>query len=143
MAIDLCDLANILDKIFHSEPWKWLLEHQDFRILTGENPPDHKRFTQSAIAWFVGDQKSWKVGQSGLDNFFKLQFFFLQRGIDLYILHHPCQRREKPPFLEHSGIYLINIQQRQKWQTVLAIGDFIWQKESGLIFRIGYFLQII
>ena len=38
MAIDLCDLANILDKIFHSKPWKWLLEHQDFKIFQGKNP---------------------------------------------------------------------------------------------------------
>lgn len=40
------------------------------------------------------------------------------------------QRPEKPPFLEHSGIYLRNIQQRQKWQTVLAKREF-WQEASG------------
>ena len=40
MAIDLCGLANILVKIFRSEPWKWLLEHQDFKIFQGKKPPD-------------------------------------------------------------------------------------------------------
>ena len=42
-----------------------------------------KRFTQSALAWFVGD---WKISWFYIS--LNVNFFFLQRGIDLYILHH-------------------------------------------------------
>ena len=93
MAIDLCDLANILDKIFHSKPWKWLLEHQDFKIFQGKNPQTRQAvhpIGTHVIRWWLKNTlilHTQKVGQSGLHNFFKLQFFFLQRGIDLYILH--------------------------------------------------------
>ena len=36
MAIDLCDLANILDKIVHSV----FQEHQDFKVFQGKKPQD-------------------------------------------------------------------------------------------------------
>ena len=41
MAINLCDLANILDKIVLSEHWKWLFRASRFQhVLKGKKTPD-------------------------------------------------------------------------------------------------------
>ena len=41
MAINLCDLANILDKIVLSEQvWKWLFRASRFQHVLGEKTPD-------------------------------------------------------------------------------------------------------
>ena len=39
MAINLCDLANILDKIVLSEHWKWLFRASRFQHVLGEKNP--------------------------------------------------------------------------------------------------------
>ena len=42
MAINLCDLANILDKIVLSEHWKWLFRASRFQhVLKGKKPQTH------------------------------------------------------------------------------------------------------
>ena len=47
MPIDLCDLANILDKIVLSEHWKWLFRTSRFQtFLGGKNLRPPKRLTQ-------------------------------------------------------------------------------------------------
>ena len=55
MAIDLCDFGNILNKIFHSQPWMWLLEHQDFKIFQGKKPqtPSGSPNRHSRDSWVI------------------------------------------------------------------------------------------
>ena len=52
MAINLCDLANILDKIVLSEHWKWLFRASRFQHVLGEkNPRPSWRSCDSARRW--------------------------------------------------------------------------------------------
>ena len=74
MAIDLWDLANILEKIFDFEPWKTQAVHPiGIRLI--------RRWFKNTLILHTQ-----KVGQSGVDNFFKLQFFFYNEE-SIYIFY--------------------------------------------------------
>ena len=55
MAIDLCDLANILNKIVLSKHWKWIFRASRFQNILWEKKPQTPVAAHPESAWFIED----------------------------------------------------------------------------------------
>ena len=70
MAINLCDLANILDKIVLSEHWKWLFRASRFQHVLGE-----KKTQTHLVAHPVGARVIRPEGDNLIEVSFTIYYF--------------------------------------------------------------------